>query len=146
MLSKSRRMIIVIYIENFYKRFRPLYDSNKEKKMMMKEGKSWRFCQQSTRGPFFLSVYSSQNFPLIWGHLIVRNGKTVTSFKALFLSVYRTVFDEGIDDIPSAGAPLDKFLCCDVCMRKDDKRRLAQIYCVICQKKFCTPHEKVWWL
>ena len=55
----------------------------------------------------------------------------------------RTVFDEGIDDIPSAGAPLDKFLCCDVCMRKDDKRRLAQIYCVICQKKFCTPHEKV---
>ena len=62
----------------------------------------------------------------------------------LVLSVYRTVFDEGIDDIPSAGAPLDKFLCCDVCMRKDDKRRLAQIYCVICQKKFCTPHEKVW--
>ena len=56
---------------------------------------------------------------------------------------FRTVFDEGIDDIPSAGAPLDKFLCCDVCMRKDDKRRLAQIYCVVCQKKFCTPHEKV---
>ena len=56
---------------------------------------------------------------------------------------FRTVFDECIDDIPSAGAPLDKFLCCDVCMRKDDKRRLAQIYCVICQKKFCTPHEKV---
>ena len=53
------------------------------------------------------------------------------------------MFDEGIDDIPSAGSPLDKFLCCDVCMRKDDKRRLAQIYCVICQKKFCTPHEKV---
>ena len=53
------------------------------------------------------------------------------------------MFDEGIDDIPSAGAPLDKFLCCDVCMRKDDRRRLAQIYCVICQKKFCTSHEKV---
>ena len=67
----------------------------------------------------------------------------VTSYKGLVLSVYRAVFDEGIDDIPSAGAPLDKFLCCDVCMRKDDKRRLAQIYCVICQKKFCTPHEKV---
>ena len=53
------------------------------------------------------------------------------------------MFDEGIDDILSAGSPLDKFLCCDVCMRKDDKIRLAQIYCVICQKKFCTPHEKV---
>ena len=63
---------------------------------------------------------------------------------ACSLCVYRTMFDEGIDDIPSAGAPLDKFLCCDVCMRKDDKRRLAQIYCVICQKKFCTAHEKVW--
>ena len=62
----------------------------------------------------------------------------------LFSSLFsRTVFDESIDDIPSAGAPLDNFLCCDVCMRKDDKRRLAQIYCVICQKKFCTPHEKV---
>ena len=64
---------------------------------------------------------------------------TLTSLRWL----YRTVFDEGIDDIPSAGAPLDKLLCCDVCMRKDDRRRLAQIYCVICQKKFCTPHEKV---
>ena len=56
---------------------------------------------------------------------------------------FRTVFDECLDDIPSAGAPLDKFLCCDVCMRKEDRRRLAQIYCVICSKKFCTPHEKV---
>ena len=65
------------------------------------------------------------------------------SFTLAFLLRYRTVFDEGIDDIPSAGAPLNKLLCCDVCMRKDDKRRLAQIYCVICQKKFCTPHEKV---
>ena len=54
--------------------------------------------------------------------------------------VYRTVFDEGIDDIPSAGAPLDKFLCCDVCMRKEDKRKLTQIYCIICQKKFCQSH------
>ena len=35
---------------------------------------------------------------------------------------------EGIDDIPSAGAPLDKFLCRNVCMRKDDERRLAQIF------------------
>ena len=50
------------------------------------------------------------------------------------------VFDEGIDDIPSAGAPPDKFLCCDVCMRKEDKRKLTQIYCIICQKKFCQSH------
>ena len=56
---------------------------------------------------------------------------------------YRIVFDESIDDIPSAAAPLDKLLCCDVCMRKDDKFILAQIYCMICKKKFCTPHEKV---
>ena len=67
----------------------------------------------------------------------------IMAWMIFFLFLSRTVFDEGIDDIPSAGAPLDKFLCCDVCMRKDDKRRLAQIYCVICQKKFCTPHEKV---
>ena len=50
------------------------------------------------------------------------------------------MFDEGIDEIASAGAPLDKFLCCDVCMRKEDKRKLAQIYCVVCQKKFCQSH------
>ena len=53
------------------------------------------------------------------------------------------VFDEGIDAIPAAGAPLDKFLSCDVCMRKDEKLKLAQIYCVICQKKFCKPHMDV---
>ena len=53
------------------------------------------------------------------------------------------MFDESIDDIPSAAAPLDKLLCCDVCMRKDDRFILAQIYCLICKKKFCTPHEKV---
>ena len=64
-------------------------------------------------------------------------------YRLIQIFFYRTVFDEGIDDIPSAGAPLDKLLCCDVCLRKDEKRRLAQIYCVICQKKFCTPHEKV---
>lgn len=54
------------------------------------------------------------------------------------------MFDEGIDDIPSADDPLDELLCCDVCMRKDDTRTLAQIYCVICKKKFCIPHEKVY--
>ena len=53
------------------------------------------------------------------------------------------VFDEGIDAIPAAGSPLDKFLCCDVCMRKDEKLKPAQIYCVICQKKFCKPHMDV---
>ena len=53
------------------------------------------------------------------------------------------MFDESIEDIPSAAAPLDKLLCCDVCLRKDDKFILAQIYCMICKKKFCTPHEKV---
>ena len=84
-------------------------------------------------------------FPEFPEDLIFITSSIVTSCncKGLVLSVYRTVFDEGIDDIPSAGAPLDKLLCCDVCLRKDEKRRLAQIYCVICQKKFCTPHEKV---
>ena len=53
------------------------------------------------------------------------------------------MFDESIDDIPSAAAPLDKLLCCDVCMRKDDKFILAQIYCMICKTKFCAQHEKV---
>ena len=65
------------------------------------------------------------------------------SFYFLLCFVCRAVFDESIDDIPSAGAPLDVFLCCDVCMRKDDKRRLAQIYCGICQKKFCKHHMDV---
>ena len=53
------------------------------------------------------------------------------------------MFDEGIGSLPSAGDPSDKFLCCDACMRKADKRELAQIYCIIGKKKFGTAHEKV---
>ena len=56
---------------------------------------------------------------------------------------FRSVFEEGLDDIPSVGEPLNEPLCCDVCIRKDDKRRLAQIYCIVCQKKFCKPHMDV---
>ena len=72
---------------------------------------------------------------------MVKVPSTAVAFRLPF--IFRSVFDESIDDIPTADAPLDKFLCCDVCMRKDDTRELAQIYCVICQKRFCTSHEKV---
>jgi hypothetical protein len=72
---------------------------------------------------------------------MVKVPSTAVAFRLPF--IFRSVFDECIDDIPSADDPLDKFLCCDVCLRKDDPRELAQIYCVICQKRFCTSHEKV---
>ena len=56
---------------------------------------------------------------------------------------FRRVFEDSIDDIPSATAPIDEFNCCDVCKRKDEKFKYAQMYCVVCAKKLCDSHLKV---
>ena len=67
-----------------------------------------------------------------------------TKTKNIFIQSHRTVFEESVDSIPSAGdRHLDKLLCCDVCIRKEDKLKLAQIYCVVCKKKFCDTHMQV---
>ena len=54
---------------------------------------------------------------------------------------FRRVFEDSIDDIPSATAPIDEFNCCDVCKRKDEKFKYAQMYCVVCAKKLCDSHQ-----
>ena len=51
--------------------------------------------------------------------------------------------EDSIDAIPSATAPIDEFNCCDVCKRKDEKFKYAQMYCVVCAKKLCDSHLKV---
>ena len=56
---------------------------------------------------------------------------------------YRRVIEDSIDAIPSATAPIDEFNCCDVCKRKDEKFKYAQMYCVVCAKKLCDSHLKV---
>ena len=56
---------------------------------------------------------------------------------------FRRVFEDSIDDLPSATAPIDEFNCCDVCKRKDEKFKYAQMYCVVCAKKLCDSHLKV---
>ena len=56
---------------------------------------------------------------------------------------FRRVFEDSICDLPSATAPIDEFNCCDVCKRKDEKFKYAQMYCVVCAKKLCDSHLKV---
>ena len=65
------------------------------------------------------------------------------SMNPMIIFLHREVFDEKVGDLPAADAPLDELNCCDVCLRKEKKFTYAQIYCVKCEIKFCSKHEKV---
>ena len=71
------------------------------------------------------------------------NNNAASCSRVCFINLSRRVFEDSIDDLPSATAPIDEFNCCDVCKRKDEKFKYAQMYCVVCAKKLCDSHLKV---
>ena len=52
----------------------------------------------------------------------------------------RAQTDSSVDDLPSA---LPKPTFCDTCAKKGKPHKTANVYCVVCDMKYCAAHREV---